>query len=134
MGDHPLFLCPLVRYTCRIMERERDVRPWGVYEVLDEGPGYKVKRIEVNPGHRLSLQSHEHRSEHWVVVGGEARVSVDGREQTLHENEEVIIPAKSRHRVANPGQRPLIFIEVQCGSYLGEDDIKRYEDDYRRTS
>lgn len=114
------------------MTKERDERPWGMYEVLDEGKGYKVKRIEVKPDHRLSLQSHEKRSEHWVVVSGEALVTVDEREIHLQANEEVIIPAQALHRVANPGKELLVFIEVQCGSYLGEDDIKRFEDDYNR--
>jgi mannose-6-phosphate isomerase-like protein (cupin superfamily) len=114
------------------MERERDERPWGMYEVLDEGIGFKVKRIEVKPGHRLSYQSHENRSEHWVVAQGEALVTVDDRQIVLRANEEIVIPAKARHRVANTGEEKLIFIEVQCGSYLGEDDIKRYEDDYSR--
>lgn len=114
------------------MKRERDERPWGFYEVLDEGVEYKVKRIEVKPGHRLSLQSHESRSEHWVVVQGEALVTVDDREISLRANTDVVIPAHARHRVANVGTDTLIFIEVQCGAYLGEDDIKRYEDDYFR--
>jgi mannose-6-phosphate isomerase-like protein (cupin superfamily) len=115
-----------------MMNRERDERPWGLYEVLDEGSGYKVKRIEVKPGHRLSLQSHENRSEHWVVVQGEATVTIDDKEHLLRTNEDILIPARARHRVANRGNDLLIFVEVQCGSYLGEDDIKRYEDDYHR--
>jgi mannose-6-phosphate isomerase-like protein (cupin superfamily) len=115
-----------------MMMREKDQRPWGMYEVLDEGNGYKVKRIEVKPGQRLSLQSHENRSEHWVIVSGEAVVTLDEQEIHLQTNEDVLIPAKARHRVANPGQELLVFIEVQCGSYLGEDDIKRYADDYHR--
>ena len=115
------------------MAMERDDRPWGMYEVLDEGDGYKVKRIEVKPGHRLSLQMHESRTEHWVVVAGEALATIGDREVLLRENEDVIIPVKTRHRIANPGKNKLIFIEVQCGPYLGEDDIKRFEDDYNRT-
>jgi mannose-6-phosphate isomerase-like protein (cupin superfamily) len=115
------------------MTKERDERPWGMYEVLDEGKGYKVKRIEVKPDHRLSLQSHEKRSEHWVVVSGEALVTVDEQELHLQANQEVIIPVKAKHRIANPGKELLVFIEVQCGSYLGEDDIQRFEDDYNRT-
>lgn len=114
------------------MARERDERPWGRYEVLDEGEGYKVKRIEVKPGQRLSLQSHERRSEHWVVVAGTALVTVGEQEITLPTNQHVNIPSQTRHRVANPGNGLLVFIEVQSGAYLGEDDIKRFEDDYHR--
>lgn len=116
------------------MSFERDERPWGMYEVLAEGEGYKVKRIEVRPGHRLSLQMHQSRSEHWVVVAGEALVTLGEREIHLATNEEVIIPRQTRHRVANPASMPLVFIEVQCGSYLGEDDITRFEDDYNRSA
>jgi mannose-6-phosphate isomerase-like protein (cupin superfamily) len=114
------------------MVLERDERPWGSYEVLHEGEGYKVKRIEVKPGHRLSLQLHQSRSEHWVIVEGEALVTVGDEEMKLRSNQSVIIPSRTRHRVANPGESALIFIEVQCGSYLGEDDITRFEDDYDR--
>lgn len=115
------------------MAIDKDERPWGMYEVLAEGDGYKVKRIEVKPGHRLSLQMHESRTEHWVIVVGEAIATVGDREIRLRENEDVLIPVRTRHRVANPGNGQLVFIEVQCGSYLGEDDIKRFEDDYNRT-
>jgi mannose-6-phosphate isomerase-like protein (cupin superfamily) len=108
---------------------ERDERPWGMYEVLAEGEGYKVKRIEVRPGHRLSLQMHQSRSEHWVIVAGEALVTLDEREIRLRANEEAIIPQRTKHRVANPTSTPLVFIEVQCGPYLGEDDITRFEYD-----
>jgi len=111
---------------------ERDERPWGAYEVLAEGEGYKVKRIEVKPGHRLSLQLHQNRSEHWVVVSGEAIVTLGEREIRLKTNEEALIPPRTKHRVANRGTTPLLFIEVQCGNYLGEDDITRFEDDYKR--
>jgi len=103
-----------------------------MYEVLAEGPGYKVKRIEVKAGHRLSLQMHENRAEHWVVVAGEALVTVGEQEITRRANEDVVIPPRTRHRVFNPGSQLLVFIEVQCGSYLGEDDIVRFEDDYNR--
>lgn len=103
-----------------------------MYEVLAEGNGYKVKRIEVKPGHRLSLQLHQNRNEHWVVVEGEAIATVGDRDITLQPNEVAMIPVRTRHRVANPGNTPLVFIEVQCGSYLGEDDITRFEDDYNR--
>ena len=114
------------------MVLERDERPWGSYEVLHEDRNYKVKRIEVKPGHRLSLQMHQSRSEHWVIVEGEALVTVGDEELKLQSNQSVMIPSRTRHRVANPGARALIFIEVQCGSYLGEDDITRFEDDYDR--
>jgi mannose-6-phosphate isomerase len=103
-----------------------------MYEVVAEGDGYKVKRIEVNPGQRLSLQMHQSRSEHWVIVNGEAVVTIGEREIRLRENEDAFIPLRTKHRVANPGTSPLVFIEVQCGAYLGEDDITRFEDDYNR--
>ena len=116
------------------MTRERDQRPWGMYEVLDEGDTYKVKRIEVKPGHRLSLQSHENRCEHWVIVNGEAVVTVGEKELHLKANQEVLIPVKTRHRIANQGSEALVVIEVQCGAYLGEDDIQRFDDDYDRVA
>jgi mannose-6-phosphate isomerase len=115
------------------MSIETEKRPWGMYEIIAEGDGYKVKRIEVNPGQRLSLQMHQSRSEHWVVVTGEAIVTVGDREIRLRENEDALIPPQTKHRVANPGASALVFIEVQCGAYLGEDDITRFEDDYNRT-
>jgi mannose-6-phosphate isomerase-like protein (cupin superfamily) len=111
---------------------ERDERPWGAYEVLAQGEGYKVKRIEIKPGHRLSLQMHQSRSEHWVIVTGEAIVTVDEKEIHLRADQEAHIPVRTKHRVANPGTGPLVFIEIQCGHYLGEDDITRFEDDYNR--
>jgi mannose-6-phosphate isomerase len=115
------------------MAMERDERPWGMYEVLAEGDGYKVKRIEVKPGHRLSLQMHDNRTEHWVIVAGEALVTVGDQEISLRANGEVLIPVRTKHRVMNSGEQLLTFIEVQCGSYLGDDDITRFEDDYDRT-
>jgi mannose-6-phosphate isomerase len=114
------------------MTSERDERPWGIYEVLAEGDGYKVKRIEVNPGHRLSLQQHRSRNEHWVIVAGEALVTVGDQESKRRVSETAFIPVCTKHRIANPGETLLIFIEVQCGSYLGEGDIQRFEDDYYR--
>lgn len=109
-----------------------DQRPWGTFTVLDETPGYKVKRIEVLPEKRLSYQRHEHRSEHWMVVAGTARVTLDGREIVLKSGETVDIPARSAHRIENVGQVPMVFIEIQTGTYFGEDDIERLQDDYGR--
>jgi mannose-6-phosphate isomerase len=109
-----------------------DIRPWGSFTILDEGPGYKIKRIEVNPGHRLSLQMHYHRSEHWIVVSGTARVTCDGQETVLCSNQSTYVPQAKVHRLENPGVIPLVVIEVQNGDYLGEDDIIRFQDDYVR--
>jgi len=108
-------------------------RPWGSYQSLDEGVRYQVKRIVVKAGGRLSLQMHHHRAEHWVVVRGTARVTIGEEIKMLHENESVYIPIGARHRLENPGKIDLELIEVQTGSYLGEDDIVRIEDDYRRS-
>ncbi len=113
-------------------EHLRVHRPWGSYQSLDEGNRYQVKRIVVKAGGRLSLQMHHHRAEHWVIVRGTARVTVGDEVKTLHENESIYIPIGSRHRLENPGKIDLELIEVQTGSYLGEDDIIRIEDDYRR--
>ncbi len=107
-------------------------RPWGSYTVLEEGAGYKVKRIRVLPGQRLSLQMHHRRSEHWVVIAGTGRVTRGKTVFTVGPGEHVIIPKRTRHRLENPGQGPLDMIEVQHGPYLGEDDIVRYDDDYGR--
>jgi mannose-1-phosphate guanylyltransferase/mannose-6-phosphate isomerase len=108
-------------------------RPWGSYQSLDLGERYQVKRIVVKRGGRLSLQMHHHRAEHWVVVRGTARVTIDEAIKTLHENESIYVPSGSRHRLENPGKIDLELIEVQTGSYLGEDDIVRIEDDYHRS-
>ena len=107
-------------------------RPWGSYETLDEGPRFQIKRIVVSPGERLSLQKHFHRSEHWVVVHGTAEVTVGDTLSLLQENQSTYIPAGTTHRLGNPGKVPLELIEVQCGPYLGEDDIVRLEDEYGR--
>lgn len=109
-------------------------RPWGTYTTLQEGPRFKIKRIEVKPGASLSLQMHHHRSEHWVVVSGTGRVVVDEREVLLSPNESTYVPIGSKHRLENPGRLPLTLIEVQCGDYVGEDDIVRFEDRYGRTA
>ena len=110
------------------------LRPWGAYTVLQEGPGFKIKRIEVKPGAALSLQLHRRRSEHWVVVGGEARVTQGERSYALRANESTFIPVNTRHRLENPGTEPLLVIEVQCGDYVGEDDIVRFDDRYGRVA
>ncbi len=109
-------------------------RPWGTYTVLEEGPNFKIKRIEVKPGASLSLQMHHHRSEHWVVVSGIAKVLNDTQELTLEVNESTFIPATHKHRLENIGTEQLVMIEVQTGSYLGEDDIVRFSDVYGRVS
>lgn len=109
-----------------------DHRPWGWYETLVLGDRFQVKRIHVNPGASLSLQSHHHRSEHWIVVQGTASVTVDDEVKLVTENQSVYIPLGAVHRMENPGKVPMVLIEVQTGSYLGEDDIIRYEDKYAR--
>ncbi len=109
-----------------------DHRPWGYFESIAFGNRFQVKRIVVHPGAALSLQSHFHRSEHWIVVHGTARVTVDKTVQLLSENQSIYIPLGSLHRLENPGKVPMVLIEVQTGSYLGEDDIIRYEDVYSR--
>lgn len=108
-------------------------RPWGWYEGIDAGERFQVKRIMVKPGERLSLQMHHHRAEHWIVVSGTALVTRDGKEELLTENQSTYIPLGTTHRLENPGKIPLHMIEVQSGAYLGEDDIVRFEDAYRRT-
>jgi mannose-1-phosphate guanylyltransferase / mannose-6-phosphate isomerase len=108
-------------------------RPWGCYQSIDQGDRFQVKRIVVKPGGRLSLQRHYHRAEHWVVVRGTARVTIGGEIKIVHENESTYIPIGAMHRLDNPGKIDLELIEVQTGSYLGEDDIVRVEDDYRRS-
>lgn len=110
----------------------RDYRPWGWYESIALGPRFQVKRIVVNPGAALSLQSHKYRSEHWVVVEGTAKVTINDYVQTVAENQSVYIPLGAIHRMENPGKMPLTFVEVQTGSYFGEDDIIRYDDVYAR--
>ena len=107
-------------------------RPWGTYTVLEEGNGFKIKRIEVKPEASLSLQMHHHRSEHWVVVQGTAKITNGEKEILIHTNESAYIPAGQKHRLENPGKIMCVMIEVQCGAYLGEDDIVRFEDKYGR--
>jgi len=110
----------------------RVFRPWGWYEGIDLGDRFQVKRIMVKPGEKLSLQMHHHRAEHWIVVSGTARITRDGLEELLCEDESTYIPLGTTHRLENPGRIPLHLIEVQSGSYLGEDDIVRFEDIYKR--
>lgn len=109
-----------------------DHRPWGSYTVLEEQPTYKVKRIEVLPGQRLSYQKHEKRAEHWMIVGGRAIVTLDGKDVDLSPGQSIDIPRGASHRIANPGTTLLTVIEIQQGDYFGEDDIIRLEDDYGR--
>lgn len=110
----------------------RDHRPWGWYESIAHGPRFQVKRIHVHPGAALSLQSHHHRAEHWIVVQGTARVTIDKKVTLVSENQSVFIPLGARHRLENPGKVAMVLIEVQTGAYLGEDDITRYDDAYAR--
>ena len=128
------------KIVTRLQETDRDeskmhrrvYRPWGSYEGIDAGTRFQVKRLMVKPGARLSLQMHHHRAEHWVVVKGTARVTCGEKVFNLHENESTYIPMGEKHRLENPGMMPLEVIEIQSGSYLGEDDIVRYEDVYDR--
>jgi mannose-1-phosphate guanylyltransferase/mannose-6-phosphate isomerase len=113
-------------------QHRRNYRPWGYYQSIDQGARYQVKRIVVRPGGRLSLQKHYHRAEHWVVVRGAAEVTLDAKVELVHENESIYLPIGSVHRLANPGKIDLELIEVQTGSYLGEDDIVRIDDIYNR--
>ena len=114
------------------VSHSRVYRPWGYYESIDAGERFQVKRIMVRPGEALSLQMHHHRAEHWIVVSGTARVTRDEETKLLSENESTYIPIGTKHRLENPGKTPLFLIEVQSGGYLGEDDIVRFEDRYKR--
>ena len=113
-------------------EHKKIYRPWGYYESVIDESRWKVKSINVKPGERLSLQRHHHRSEHWIVVSGTAEVEINEKKIILHENQSIYIPQGSKHRLTNPGKITLNLIEVQSGSYLGEDDIERFEDNYGR--
>ncbi len=110
----------------------KEDRPWGSFEILHEEDGLKVKRIIVKPGKRLSLQSHQQRSENWVIIQGDAVITLDAEDIPRSANQAIFIPAGAKHRMTNPGEEEVVFIEVQTGSYLGEDDIIRYEDDFNR--
>jgi mannose-1-phosphate guanylyltransferase/mannose-6-phosphate isomerase len=120
------------RNRSEAVQHLRSFRPWGYYQTTDLGERYQVKRIVVKPGGKLSLQKHFHRAEHWVVVKGTAEVNVGEEVRIVHENESTYIPIGHVHRLANPGKIPLELVEVQVGSYLGEDDIVRLEDVYHR--
>ena len=116
------------------IETEKVTRPWGHYQCIDYSNRYQVKRITVNKGGQLSLQMHHHRAEHWIVVSGTAKVTCGNKVFLLSENESTYIPIGENHRLENPGQIPLEMIEVQSGSYLGEDDIVRFDDIYGRAN
>ncbi|MBM7866711.1 mannose-1-phosphate guanylyltransferase/mannose-6-phosphate isomerase [Heliobacterium gestii] len=115
------------------VEHPKQYRPWGNYTILVDAPGHKVKRIVVQPGQGLSLQMHYHRSEHWIVLEGTARVTIGDEARMIHENESIFVPKSTRHRLENPGKIPLVIIEVQNGNYLEEDDIVRFTDTYGRS-
>ena len=122
------------RHKAELTEIHQTVyRPWGSYTVLEEGANFKIKRIVVNPGAKLSMQMHKHRSEHWVVVSGEATITNNEIEFVLHENQSTYISKTHKHRLENKGTEPLAIIEVQCGDYVGEDDIVRFDDKYGRS-
>ncbi|MDQ6687537.1 MAG: phosphomannose isomerase type II C-terminal cupin domain [Actinomycetota bacterium] len=112
---------------------ESEDRPWGSWHVVDVGAGYKIKRIHLAPGRRLSLQTHQHRSEHWLIISGTAICTVDDLVCTVGTGESIDVPLGARHRIANDGEQELVIAEVQLGDYTGEDDIVRLEDDYGRT-
>ncbi|PKM98996.1 MAG: mannose-1-phosphate guanylyltransferase/mannose-6-phosphate isomerase [Elusimicrobia bacterium HGW-Elusimicrobia-3] len=117
-----------------VVEHMTTYRPWGSYTILEEGSRYKIKRIVVKPGHKLSHQLHYHRSEHWIIVKGTAKVTLDKQTSLVHENESTYVPKSTEHRLENPGKVPLEMIEVQNGEYVGEDDIVRYDDKYGRAN
>ncbi len=113
-------------------EHPFEARPWGRFEILADEPSFKAKKITVDTGAQLSYQSHDQRAEHWVVVSGEGEVTLNDMKRVFRPGESVVIPAKTKHRIRNSGSDPLIFVEIQTGGYFGEDDIVRYQDDYRR--
>ncbi len=114
------------------MAGEFAIRPWGSWQVLDEGPGFKVKRIEVEPGKRLSYQTHDHRAEHWIIASGTETCIIDGRTVTAGRGDRVYVEIGQAHRIMNSHDEPLVIVEVQLGAYCGEDDIVRLQDDYGR--
>jgi mannose-6-phosphate isomerase-like protein (cupin superfamily) len=121
-----------VRHASTQQHNTQATRPWGRWSVLNEGDGFKVKLIEVEPGHRLSLQYHYNRSEHWVVVAGKARIVIGDQRYDMHLMQSVLIPARTIHRIENPYTDVLQIVEVQRGDRLDEDDVVRLEDDYQR--
>ncbi|MCX6509632.1 MAG: phosphomannose isomerase type II C-terminal cupin domain [Actinobacteria bacterium] len=129
-GENPISEDDTLRPLGEAGSGER--RPWGEFVILDDGPAAKVKRITVKPGQRLSYQSHDKRSEHWIVVEGTAIVTLDDVDYSVDAGGTIEIPVHTKHRVRNDGATPVVFIEVQTGTYFGEDDIVRYEDDYGR--
>jgi len=120
------------RPKCSLSHMTHEQRPWGSFTILDESETYKVKRIEVHPQNRLSYQKHQYRAEHWMIVAGTAKVTLDGEEITVPAGGVVDIPAGAAHRIENVGSEKLVFIEIQRGTYFGEDDIQRLQDDYGR--
>lgn len=114
------------------MNLPENIRPWGRYDILELAPTHQVKRITVNPGARLSYQRHQRREEFWVIISGTARFTLDDQDSDHAAGEVLVVPFRAKHRVANIGDEPLVFIEVQRGDYFGEDDIERFEDDYGR--
>ncbi len=110
-----------------------DIRPWGKWEVIEVGSNYCIKKIDVNPNGKLSLQSHDYRTEHWIIVNGKATITLDDKIIEKSPDEEIYIPLKAKHRIENKENKPLTFIEIQIGETLDENDIKRYEDIYGRT-
>ena len=124
----------MMKYSVNCITMEIGNRPWGSYYVLEDTDFYKLKRIEVNIGGRLSYQYHNHRAEVWTIVQGKALVTLDGNDYEYKAREVVIIPLQAKHRIQNIGDETLIFIEVQHGTYFGEEDIIRLEDDYNRSS
>ena len=115
-----------------MISKEKEERPWGRFFVLHDEPNYKLKRIEVDPGGRLSYQYHKNRSEVWTIVQGIGNVTIDGKIKECKVGDSIFIPMKAKHRIENKGNQKIVFIEVQIGSYFGEDDIIRIEDDYDR--
>ncbi len=116
----------------KVCKHTTDERPWGNYEVLLIEEGFQVKRIQVSPGQRLSLQTHKHRAEKWTIVKGEGIVTLGERDLPVKVGDVVQIAKEEKHRMTNPGKEPVVFVEVQVGDYLGEDDIVRLQDDYKR--